>query len=239
MAANRIQKVLFLATRIAALLLLTACAAAPPPSPSVTVYSTRFEVAENPISDGGKWVTGKAIGLDWNDPLAASGKAFASVVSGSTGKRYDDSIGHLSSAFSFKSNQYAQATVSRAPGYSPKSKHEIELLLRFRITPHNARGYEILWGHEGDLAIVRWNGPYGDYTVLDKKGRGPGSPTEGDVLRAEIIGSVIRIYKNGSLVATASEDATWKDGQPGMGFWPVESSTPANYAWKSYEAGNL
>jgi hypothetical protein len=41
--------------------------------------------------------------------------------------------------------------------------------------------------------------------------------SDGDVLRAEITGDTIRVYKNGSLVASVS-DSTYATGQPGMGF---------------------
>lgn len=204
-------------------------------------YSTNFPAAENPLSEGGKWICGKATGLDWNNPQSASGRVYASVRSGATGSRYDDSIAHLSSSFAaFQANQYAQGTVYRAPGYSPAgSKHEVELLLRFQITAHNARGYEILWGHDGDFTIVRWNGPLGDYTDLGVHGPGPGVAVDGDVLRAEITGNIIMVYKNGLLVGTSPPNSTWKDGQPGLGFWPVDSSTPASYGWKHFEAGSL
>lgn len=204
-------------------------------------YVTDFAVTENPLSEGGRWVCGKAVGLDWNNPLSASGRAVASVRSGASGSRYDDSIAHLSrSLVAVGENQYAQGTVYRAPGYSPAgSKHEIELLLRFEITVHGARGYEVLWGHDGDFAIVRWNGPLGDYTDLGVNGPGPGVAVDGDVLRAEIDGSLIMVYKNGALVGTSPPNSTWKDGQPGLGFWPVDASTPANYGWTRFEAGSL
>jgi hypothetical protein len=226
-------------------LFLSACSSVPAPAPArVAVagpsFSTNFNLTENPISEGGNWVCGKAAGLDWNNPLSAAGKAYASVLSGLSGRRYDDSIAHLNtSVLAFNSNQYAQGTVYRVPGYSPAgSKHEVELLLRFQITVHRARGYEILWGHDGDFAIVRWNGPIGDYKSLGFTGPGPGMPVDGDVLRAEIIDNVIRVFKNGSLVGTGPSDSTWTNGQPGMGFWPVDSSTPTYYGWKNYEAGS-
>ncbi len=202
-------------------------------------YSTNFPATENPISEGGKWIDGKVVGGNWNNPQTSSGKAYASVRSGLSGSRYDDSIAHLSTSFiDFNPNQYAQATVFRVNGYSPTGGHEVELLLRFQITANNARGYEILWGAPGYLAIVRWNGPLGNYTpLLDNVQIGPAA--EGDVLRAEISGSIIKVYRNGSLVATGPSDSTWADGQPGIGFWPVDSSTPQNYGWKTFEAGNL
>jgi hypothetical protein len=223
-------------------LFLSACSPAPAPrTPAVPSYSTNFNLTENPITEAGNWICGKAVGLDWNNPLSASGKAYASVLSGLTGRRYDDSIAHLNPSFlTFNPNQYAQGTVYRVSGYSPAgSKHEVELLLRFQITAHRARGYEVLWGHNGDFAIVRWNGPIGDFKILGFTGPGPGRAVDGDVLRAEIVGNIIRVFKNGSLVGTGPSDATWADGQPGMGFWPVDSSTPINYGWKNYEAGNI
>ncbi len=204
-------------------------------------YATDFPAAEYPLSEGGKWTCGKAVGLDWNNPLSASGRACASVRSGLSGDRYDDSIAHLSNSFaSIGADQYAQGTVYRVPGYSPGgSKHEIELLLRFQITPRGARGYEVLWGHGGDFAIVRWNGPRGDYTDLGVSGPGPGVAVDGDVLRAEISGDTIKVFKNGQWVGSGPPNPTWRDGQPGLGFWPVDSSTPSSYGWKRYEAGGL
>ena len=209
------------------------------PCPSGASYTTNFAATENPISEGGQWVDGKAAGLDWNNPLTTAGHAVASVKSGLGSSRYDDSIAHLSS--NFAANQYAQGTVYRAPGYAPNgSKHEIELLLHFSITAHHAHGYEVTWGWDGDFAIVRWNGLLGDYTVLYVNAApGPGQLVDGDVVRAEIIGNVIKVYKNGGLVATAPADTTWPNGQPGMGFWPVDSSIKENYGWTSYQAGSL
>jgi len=57
------------------------------------------------------------------------------------------------------------------------------------------------------------------------------------VLRAEIAGNVITVYKNGVLVATGPPDSTWTGGQPGIGFWPVDASTPGSYGWKGFTAG--
>ena len=209
------------------------------------VYSTVFNSTENPISEGGAWIDGKEVGLDWNNPRTLPGQAFASTLSGLLAgsdplRRYDDSIAHLStSVATFASNQYAQGTVYKAAGYTTSGSHEVELLLRFQTTAHNARGYEILWGISGYVAIVRWNGPLGNYTPLYDPGVGSISvPADGDVLRAEIIGSTISVYKNGNLVKSVT-DTTYASGQPGMGFWPVDGATPQNLGWKSFQAGNL
>lgn len=201
-------------------------------------YSTTFSLTENPISESGIWVCGLATGLDWNNPETTSGHAIASVLSGAGGNRYDDSIAHLdASAYPFAADQSAQGTVYRVGGYDPgASNHEIELHLRFQTTAHNARGYEVLFAHPGNMAIVRWNGPYGDYTDLGYTGSGLSGPlVDGDVMKAEIIGSTINVYQNGNLVATQT-DTTYTDGQPGMGFWPVDSATPGSYGWKDWQA---
>ena len=84
-----------------------------------SAYSTNFNSTENPISEGGKWVDGRIVGLDWNNPRTLPGQAFASVLSGATGSRYDDSIAHLStSVATFTANQFAQATVYKVSGYT-------------------------------------------------------------------------------------------------------------------------
>src|SRR5262249_30633736 len=166
----------------------TASAAVQVSSGSAT-FSTTFNFTENPISDGGNWVAGQVVGLDWNNPRAMPGKAFASTNSGLGSSRYDDSIAHLStSVATFTANQYAQGTVFKAAGYTTTGSHEVELLLRFQITAHSAQGYEILWGIAGYIAIVRWNGPLGNYLALYDPGPGSISvPADGDVLRAEIV----------------------------------------------------
>lgn len=201
---------------------------------SADVYATNFLAAEKPLSEGGKWINGQARGLDWHDVQSTRGEAHAAQFA--TG--YDDDIAVLNTSFS--ANQFAQGTVFRARRYSPSASHEIELLLRFQITAHNARGYEVLWGQTGELNIVRWNGPLGSYTPLKRvTGLNIGAAVDGDLLRAEIVGSVIRVYKNGSLVFRGATNTTWTDGQPGMGFWPKAGATLTGYGWKHFEAGSL
>jgi hypothetical protein len=207
----------------------TAC----PTSQPSGAYSTSFPVAENPLSDGGKWINGKAVGLDWNNVQTSPGSAYGADYA--TG--YNDPIAVLNTNFS--ANQYATGTVRRAAGYAPSTNHEVELHLRLKITPHVARGYEVLYSHDGWLVIVRWNGPLGSYTELASS-HGPvsGAAADGDVIRAEITGSTIKVYKNGSMVLQGS-DTTWTDGQPGIGFWPKPGTTIPAFAWRNFAAGSL
>lgn len=207
-------------------------------NPAGACYATSFAAPGNPISEGGIWVTGFDTGLDWTNPKTISGNAVASIEP--TPTRFSDDIAHLNKSFTdFADDQYAQGTVYLAPGYNGNNggKHEVELLLRFQITPHGARGYEVLWGITGYIAVVRWNGPVGDYTPLYDPGSGP-IPVDGDVLRAEIVGSTISVFINDVFIASAS-NATWTEGQPGIGFWPVDGAIPENFGWKNFEAGNL
>ena len=39
-------------------------------------YTTNFPLMENPISEGGNWVNGQAVGLDWTDIRTTPGFAF-------------------------------------------------------------------------------------------------------------------------------------------------------------------
>jgi hypothetical protein len=205
-------------------------------------YSTNFPLTENPISEGGKWINGG--GLDWQNVRTMSNRAFGTGFTGGSGNgtEYDDNLAHLAPSFrTFNSNQYAEGVVYRASGYSPSSNHEVELLLRFSLTPHTARGYEILYSHDGWLVIVRWNGPLSSYTEIASTGGPVGGQQaqDGDVIRAEISGNVIRVYKNGALALTGS-DSTWSSGQPGIGFWVrAPGTTLSSYGWRSFEAGDL
>jgi len=196
-------------------------------------FSTTFSGTENPLSEGQHWINGRVDGLDWNNMQSGSGYAFATAINGG----YDDSIAVLASTF--PANQWAEGIVHRVPGYSPGTNHEVELLLRFRITAHSARGYEVLWGQDGEVNIVRWNGPLGNYTPLGQSvGVNIGPAIDGDVLRAEIVSNQIKVYRNGTLVMTAS-DSTFTDGQPGIGSWLRTGATASSYGWTLFSAGGM
>jgi hypothetical protein len=127
--------------------------------------------------------------------------------------------------------------VYRAAGYAPSGYHEIELLVRFQITAHSARGYEVLFSiTDANVAIVRWNGPLGSYASL---GKTTSAVQDGDVIRVQMSGSNITVYKNGSPILNAS-DSTFTDGQPGMGFWPTDRGgvVLSSYGWRNYQAGD-
>jgi hypothetical protein len=95
------------------------------------------------------------------------------------------------------------------------------------------------------LDIVRWNGTIADFTPLALSTGGthlanmPGGEAKtGDVLDAFFIGSTISAYKNGVLMATAT-DTTYTDGSPGMGHFLANrtgTGDPSTYGFTFYMA---
>ncbi len=182
---------------------------------SAATYSTTFPLAENPLSEGGRWIGGKTAGLDWADVATAPGLAHG-LQTGFGG--YDDSTAVLSGTWG--PSQSVTATVHSVHQTGGIIYEEVEIRLRSTISRHRNTGYEInfrcLQGSAAYVQIVRWNGPLGSFTYLDdEKGKGV---SDGDVIRATIQGSLITAYINGVQVAQARDD-TFTDGSPGMGFF--------------------
>src|SRR5262249_26630003 len=45
-------------------------------------YSTRFQLDEDPISEGGKWINGGNDGIDWFNVITKNGVAYGAVTQG-------------------------------------------------------------------------------------------------------------------------------------------------------------
>jgi hypothetical protein len=122
---------------------------------------------------------------------------------------------------------------------------EVELRLRSSISAHDNRGYEVAFksstSSSAYLIIVRWNGPFGNFTYLrDLRGAQYGVAT-GDVVSARVVNNVVSAYKNGVLVGEAT-DNTYSSGLPGIGF-NLENGggsacpgTNADYGFTSFAA---
>jgi hypothetical protein len=199
---------------------------------SASTYTTAFPLTENPISEGGRWINGGTVGLDWTDISTTPGLAVGHEVNGNA----SDATAVLTG--SWAANQYAQATVFWSP--DPREPvPEVELRLRSAITAHVSRGYEITFGG-GYLIIVRWNGPFQNFTYLVNKSGSQYTPKTGDVIKATIVGTTVTAYKNGVLMGQVT-DGTWTDGTPGMGF---NSGAPGGtynntYGFTSFTAGPM
>jgi hypothetical protein len=200
-------------------------------------YRTRFELDEDPISDRGAWLNGRADGIDWIDCISRDGRVFGNVSRMTVGEQraeqgnlaldsdgvgpvgdYDDPTAIL--AGEWGRNQHAKATVFVR---NPTNEYfqEVELRLRSTMEPHSCRGYEVFWRalktDEGYAEIVRWNGEIGDWTSLERKVGAEFGVEDGDVVEATIVGNVITSIKNGVKIMSVIDD-TFAHGAPGIGF---------------------
>jgi len=190
-------------------------------------YTTNFPLAENPISEGGHWITAGTPGVNWHETLCGGhGDLHVSSVSmapgyafGPTGpERFGDALALLTG--NWKPDQMAEATVRQV---NPFGYPEVEI--RLRTSPKDATGYEIMWsalGKKGTpyIAIATWDGPGSKpphYTIL-KTLKGPEyGVTTGDVVKGMIVGHTITAYTNGRLQFQITDD-TFATGNPGFGF---------------------
>jgi len=186
--------------------------AALPPAPHDGTYTTDFPLKENPISEAGRWIGGKTVGLDWGNVSTTPGLAI-----GHAGRYpFADSVALLTG--NWGPDQSVEAVVERRNVYK---NPEVSLRLRSQLSAHRCTGYEVSNSLRGDdssyLIIVRWNGPRADFTYLLNVSGKQYSVTTGDVVKATITGKVITAYKNGVAMGQAT-DATYSTGQPGFGF---------------------
>jgi hypothetical protein len=90
------------------------------------------------------------------------------------------------------------------------------------LSAHHCSGYEIAFSAAGKtskayLMLVRWNGPVGNFTVL-KQPFGPQyGVSNGDVVKATMIGNTLTAYINKKQVAQVT-DSVFTSGNPGIGF---------------------
>ena len=194
-------------------LAVTEAPAEPPVRELAGVIRRRSRSPKIPISEGGNWLNGQTDGLDWHDMSTTPGLA----IGHQSGTSYTDGTALLTG--SWGPNQTVEAVVHAV---NPKDScyQEVELRLRSTLTPHSCTGYEISFKATKTsgayLIIVRWNGPLGDFTYLVNTMGAQYGVTEGDVVKATIVGNVITAYLNGVEVGTAT-DATYATGSPGMG----------------------
>jgi hypothetical protein len=183
-------------------------------------YTTNFSIAEDPISEGGKWINGKAVGVDWSDVATIPGLAYGTESGKEIGdKVYDDSTALLGG--SWPPHQTVEATV-RSVNQSENVFEEVELRVRSSLSAHKSTGYEVLFrcmaGAPAYASIVRWDGSLGRFTYLTQKEGPEYTLSDGDLVKATIVGTLITAYINDTPILQAS-DGTYSNGSPGMGFW--------------------
>ena len=151
-------------------------------------YRTHFPQDENPISEGGIWVNGKADGRDWYDIVTRNGVAYGAESAG----EYTDPTALLKGEWG--RNQATAATVySRNP--TDRYFQEVEIRLRGTLSLGRCTGYEVFWRclktEKAYAEIVRWNGKLMDWTSLAKLNGAEYGVKHGDIVRAMVIGNVI------------------------------------------------
>jgi hypothetical protein len=203
-------------------------ATSPPPNTStpsnttVHSYATNFSATEFPISEGGRWVNGGTLAIDWTDVSTTPGHAIGHQV----GSSYTDATALLTGTWG--ADQSATAVVFTTGPIQDECLSEVEIRLRSSMSPHDNHGYEITFKvsqtEEAYLLIVRWDGPLGKFTSLLHPAGAKYGVTNGDVMKATIVGNRITAYKNGVMMGSVTDD-TFTSGNPGIGF-NLESPPP-------------
>ena len=177
-------------------------------------YTTTFSRAENPISEGGRWMNGGSGGLDWTNVSTTPGRA----IGHQSGASYTDATAILTGTWG--PDQSASATVF-ATNQKDECFQEVELRLRSQVSAHVNVGYEITYKSSQSagayVGIVRWNGAVGNFTRLSSNNGAQFGVKNGDVVSATIVGNVITGYKNGVQVVQATDNQI-TTGNPGIGF---------------------
>jgi hypothetical protein len=197
-------------------------------------YTTNFSLTEDPISEGDHWIGGLTAGLDWSNIQTTPARAYGTILSSGN---YNDPTALLTG--SWGPNQTTQATVFSL-NQSDAIYEEVELRLRSSLAAHLCTGYEIDFrvssSPKAYLAIVRWNGALGDFTYLVTYRGSRYGVSNGDVIKASIIGTTIKVYKNDTQIGAAT-DGTYASGVPGIGMdGPL--GTNSNWGFSSFMASD-
>lgn len=213
-------------------------------------YMTTFSLVESPISEGGRWITGASVGLDWSNMDSNGAGAYGTQASPLSS--YNDAMGHLlpPPGQVWYANYDLQAQVAII-GQPFQGFNELELHGRATLTPHSCKMYEVIAsvGPTAYMEIVLWYGPLGvpypggggAFRSLSFNNLGtPPVLTNGDWFRATFVGPIITGYyraaalgPEGNWTAYVNADirvdpVQYWYGNPGIGGWRnANGGTPA------------
>lgn len=218
---------------------------------ATAAYATSFTQSETPLSEDGNWThTSAAYPTgSWTYVQTSGGLALCTQDGLGTpaSNIYNDSYAYLSN-FAPDDHQVSEI-ITYTGGIT--GNQEIECLLRWSDTNTLAQGYECLLPRPGSSygpQIVKWNGPYGDFTYLAE-----GSlPTfgDGDVWSARIVGDAITCYLNGSLIVSANINqdingnpiSKYTSGNPGIGLFRHNqggATNPSAFCVRRFQAVSM
>jgi hypothetical protein len=219
---------------------------------AVRSYKSDFPRDEDPVSEDGMWLNGKADGIDWSDVATSNG-----VIHGGPSRMknlerraeqgnleaddaapvgdYDDPTAVLTGDWG--PNQHGKG-VAHIESPTDEWFQEVQIRLRSTIEPNSCTGYEIFFrcmkSDDSYAEIVRWNGAIGDWTSLQRHVGIEYGVEDGDLIEATIEGNVITGFINGVEKITVTDDA-FANGSPGVGFNFGVGDTYANHGFSSFE----
>lgn len=203
------------------------------------IYKTNFPLTEDRISEGEIWINGAATGIDWTNVKTSNGSATGTQVR-DVNYYYDDSVAILkgtwgpdqtAEAIVYSANQYGGGASGWDGNEYSDCNKEVELILRGDITAHSIFLYEINFSSRKDgngySEIGKWTGARGVFNqgyLSQKSGSDCGEVgcgvTNGDVVKATIVGNTIKVYKNNVLINTATDTTdVLVTGKPGIAFY--------------------
>jgi hypothetical protein len=206
---------------------------------------------EDPVSEDGMWLNGKADAIDFSDCITSRGIIHGApsrmnvlekrAEQGNLGEDDAAPEGDYDDPTAILSGQWGPNQIARGVAHVERPTdewfQEVQIRLRSTLRPHSITGYEIFFrclkGDQGYAEIVRWNGAIGDWTSLVRH-QGPDYGVEhGDVVEASIEGNVIRGFVNGVEKITVTDDV-WTEGAPGVGFNFGVGDTYADHGFSSF-----
>lgn len=206
-------------------------------------YATNFPLTENPISEGGRWISGGITGY-FQDVRTTPGFAngLAPSQDAPAPPPRDDPTAVL--AGNWGPTQTAEATVVVAA--SPQLYEEVELRLRTTITASgsNISGYEVLFSvapANPYVEIVRWDGALypGDITTslafTTATARVTGNRIKATIDAAGLISAYLDTGSGYQLILSVT-DTTYASGAPGIGFFSNSGAPMAGFGLSSFSA---
>ena len=120
----------------------------------------------------------------------------------------------------------------------------MEILLRWRDSAHDSRGYECNLAFNGQYAeIIQWPGPRGtqssQFKFISRGNPVTAGVHDGDVFQADVVGNVITSRLNGRVIAQGTDSSIPSGGAPGIGFFWQGAPASQKFSLSRFSATGL